>query len=75
MAEAKGPAWAVTAQREAMEPDATGAYVAGYVVSFTTAAGHPGSVFVPMRDYTVEKVRALIAARAVTIDAVGELTS
>lgn len=73
MAEATPPAWTVTAQVEEFQPNDRGQYVPGVTVSFRTAAGHNGSVFVPRTEYNPERARALIAERAATMDAIGAL--
>lgn len=73
MAGDQATGWEVTSQRETMEQDASGAYVHGYMVSFRSGSGAPGSVFVPLSDYTVERVRKAVAARAAAIDAVSGL--
>jgi hypothetical protein len=67
------PAWTVVSQVETVDLGPAGAFVAGVRVSFTTAAGATGSVFVPSDQYTVERVRAAINAKAETLDAIAEL--
>lgn len=66
--------WTVTSQREDFQPGPNGQLVQGVVVSFTTAAGVQGSVFVPNAEYVPDRVRAYIAARAAAMDAVSRLT-
>lgn len=69
------PSWQVTGQAERTDIAADGTPVRGMVVYFTTGAGHQGSVFVPASQYTPDTVRAMIAAAAARMDAVGALTS
>lgn len=49
--------------------------VLGHQISFVTANGHRGSVFVPEDRYNEETVRAVIQPKADTVDAVNALTS
>lgn len=70
----KPPAWEVTAQVQTTDLGPAGAYVDGVRISFRTAAGALGTVFVANGDYTVERVRSLIAERAAVMDAVHGLT-
>lgn len=67
------PAWEVTQQTESTDIGPTGAYVPGVRVTFRTASGAVGSVFVPHTDYTVDRVRAAITARAAVIEGVAGL--
>lgn len=55
--------------------DAASNAVAGHVVSFTTGRGNKGSVFVPDDHYTVDEVRALVAAQAKRADDIRSLSS
>lgn len=66
--------WTVIGQREDYRPGPTGAFVPGVVITFRTAGGHTGSVFLPDTAYTIEIARAAIAARAIALDAVGLTT-
>jgi hypothetical protein len=68
------PAWTVTQQQETTEPGPTGNYVQGVRISFRTAGGVNGSVFLQASDYTVPAARTAIAARAAQLDAVQSLT-
>jgi hypothetical protein len=68
-----GPAWTITAQREDYQVGPNGQLGAGVVVTFTTASGITGSVFVPNADYNVAKVRALVDARAAAMEAIHRL--
>lgn len=70
-----GPSWEVTAQREEMQQGPSGAFEPGMVVTFRTESGATGSVWLRMADYTVEKARATIAARAAVMESVAGLTS
>lgn len=67
------PAWTVTGQIEEFQPNDRGQYVPGVTVSFRTAAGHQGSVFVPRTEYNERRALELISAAASTMDAVGAL--
>lgn len=53
---------------------AGGRFVKGVEVSFVTAKGNTGSVFLPDDQYTPDAVRAAIAERAALMDAVSGLT-
>lgn len=64
------PSWEVTGQQETMDQGPGGSYVQGTKVTFRTASGAVGSVFVPQDQYTVDQVRRLVAERAATMDAV-----
>lgn len=70
---AHAPAWRVTGQQTATRADPAGRFVHGVVVSFTTAAGHSGEVFAPDAVYTPDRVRAMVAAAAAQMDAIGSL--
>jgi hypothetical protein len=63
MAETK-PAWTVTGQQETTGQLATGAFAEGVKVTFMTAAGVYGSVFVPRTEYSTARVAALVDERA-----------
>lgn len=67
--------WQVTSQTERTDIASDGTPVRGMAVYYTTGAGHAGSVFVPASQYTPDNVRAMIAAAAARLDAVGALTS
>lgn len=66
--------WTVTGQVDTTDFDMTGRAVRGWRVSFVTNAGVSGSVFVPKSIYTVENVRAAIAADVQTLNAVQGLS-
>lgn len=72
MANETGP-WQVVSQRETSDIGPDGNYTHGFRVSFTTAGGHQGSVFIPDNLYFPDNVRAAVAARAAVMDAVGDL--
>lgn len=68
-------AWTVTGQLPTTRiPEGGTRFVQGVEISFVTAAGHTGTVFVPDAIYTVDAVRAAIAQKAALLDAVGNLT-
>lgn len=71
--EDQAPAWVITQQVETTDLGPDGIYTGGVRVTFRTASGTLGSVFVPHAAYTVEKVRAAVAERAATLDAVAGL--
>ena len=66
--------WRVTSQQETTETTPGVGFSRGFRVFFTTDAGNSGSVFVPLAQYTADKVKALIAAAATTMDTVSSLT-
>lgn len=68
------PAWTVTGQVETTDQGPDGTYVPGVRISFRTATGANGSVFLPHAQYTVAAVRSAIAARAAVLDEVAGLT-
>ena len=74
MADPDVPAWVVTGQNETVDTGPDGSFVPGVRVSFRTAAGVTGAVFVPLAGYTAENVKASINARASVISEVGSLT-
>lgn len=69
------PQWHVTSQAERSIIDQSGAPVNVMTVTFQLADGTVGSVNVPLTAYTPDNVRAAIAAKAATLDAVNNLTS
>lgn len=64
------PAWTITQQQETTDLGPAGTYVTGIKVTFRTATGQVGSVFVASSDYTVPNVSAAVSARAAIVDAV-----
>lgn len=73
MADSAKPTWSVVSQREDFGPNAAGNYVQGVVVSFRTASGSTGSVFVPAAEYTVDRVREVVDSAAKAMQAVDSL--
>jgi hypothetical protein len=69
----KPPAWEVTGQVETVDLGPTGTFVQGVKVTFRTAAGSVGNVFIPSDQYTVERVRAAVSQKAATMDEAGSL--
>lgn len=73
--EAKAPvSWRVVSQVETVAPDALGRVVPGVQVTFETATGLTGSVFVPRAQYSVENVRKLIVERVTLLHQVQNLS-
>lgn len=68
------PNWVVTAQQQTNRTDATGRFVAGWLVTFSTKEGLAGSVFIPENLYTPEYVKQAINARYVQMQSVQNLT-
>lgn len=68
------PAWVITQQQPTSDLGPGGSYVSGVKVTYRTAAGVVGSVFVAESDFTPDNVRAAVAARAAASDAVAGLT-
>lgn len=66
--------WTVTGQVETTTIGTDNRLVNGITVSFLTGDGVSGSVFVPNDQYTPDRVRAAIAARAGLLDAVQSMT-
>lgn len=67
--------WRVTGQTQITQPDETGRFVEGLVVSFVTGLGHAGSVFIPLSAATPDNVRVAIEARAATMNSIAMLDS
>lgn len=65
--------WTIDSQTPRTMADAAGNVTDGYTVLFTTGDGHHGQVYVPMSQYTPDKVRARIQEQADNIDTVGRL--
>ena len=74
MASDSTPAWTITEQREDYRQLPSGQFGMGVVVTFRTAGGVTGTVFVPQDQYTVEQVKSLVGPRAAAMDAVAGLT-
>lgn len=66
-------AWTITGQLETADIGPQGTYVPGVKVSFRTAAGLTGSVFVAATDYTTDAVRKAVAAKVATMTEVAGL--
>lgn len=66
--------WSVQSQTPRTRATATGNVEDGYDISFVTGQGHTGVIFVPMAQYRVDTVQAMIQAQANLIDQVGSLT-
>lgn len=66
--------WQVTAQSETTGLTPSGTPAKGVNVTFKTADGTSGSVFIPDANYTADNVKAAIAERVAAFDAVKGLT-
>ena len=66
--------WTVTSQVEAFGIGPNGQPTNGVTVSFRTARGNVGSVFVPRSEYNVQRVRQLVGQQAAQMDAISMLT-
>lgn len=75
MTDQQQASWSVVAQQQQTKVGPTGVLDDGFNVLFTTGNGHTGSVFVPMSQYNVDNVRALVQAQANLLDAVGALSN
>lgn len=73
MPESAGLTWEVGSQLEKPGQDASGNFVPGMEVHFTTGNGVAGSVWVPLTQYNAGTVRDLIAARVAAIESVSKL--
>ena len=69
------PAYEVIGQRPDFAQSDAGGFVQGVTITYRTAAGHTGQVFVADTAYNVASVQKLLSARAAEMDAVGRLTS
>lgn len=65
--------YTITAQRQTTIIDNGGQLVGVMEVKFRTPAGVVGMVDVPLKEYTVDKVRQLVEERVSTIEAVHAL--
>ena len=74
MAGSGATTWTVTAQREDYQLGKSGQLVSGMVVTFQTTSGAVGSVFIEQTDYSVERVRQAVAAKAQQMEAVQGLS-
>lgn len=68
------PAWTITQQQETSDLGPANTYVSGVRITFRTALGVVGSVFVAATDYTPAKVRQLVGDKAAAVDAVQGMT-
>lgn len=73
MNQQQGYSFTVTSQQETARPVAGGQVARGMLISFRTATGQAGSVFVEDANYNPDYVRAAILNRAQMIDAVQQL--
>lgn len=73
MPDDKAPTWTVVGQAEDYGQNEQGAYVSGVRVTFRTATGSTGSVFIPAASYTVAKAREVVGAMAAQMAAVDNL--
>jgi hypothetical protein len=73
--ESAAPAFVVTQQAETTDLGPAGVYVSGVRITFRTASGAIGSVFLPHDSYTVDNAAAAIRAKVIALDTVGALTS
>lgn len=62
--------WTVTTQQEASRPDATGRYVEGVVIGFTTTNGLIGTVFIPHNQYNPDNVKDVIMKKVEAMQAI-----
>jgi hypothetical protein len=67
------PAWTITAQMEQLKPTPDGKVTQGVVITFRTAAGNVGTVFVPDAQYSPAAVAAAVGQRAMAMDQVSSL--
>lgn len=68
--------WTITAQRETQElPPGGQTFQRGMLVTFTTAYGVVGSVFVPYTQYNPQYVATLVSQRAALLDSVSALNT
>jgi hypothetical protein len=66
--------WTVGIQTPATIRDATGQYVSGYNIPYKLSTGFSDTLFVPLADYTVDKVRQMLADATALHTEVGTLT-
>ncbi len=74
MTEPPTSGWSVTGQVQYKQLNSQGLAVDGWRVSFQTANGTVGSVWLPLADYNADSVRAAIVAQVVKLDAVAGLS-
>jgi hypothetical protein len=68
------PAWTIIGQAEEFRQNKAGAFVSGVTVTFTTAGGQQGSVFLPNEEYTEANVKKAVGDRASVMANVAGLT-
>jgi hypothetical protein len=67
------PAWRITAQMQTTQLWG-GRFVRGVEISFVTAAGHSGTVFVPEDSFNPDAVAKAVGDKAALMDSIGNLT-
>lgn len=67
------PSWTITGQVEQLKPTPDGKVTQGVAITFRTAAGNVGTVFVPDAQYSPSAVAAAVSSRAMAMDAVSNL--
>ena len=65
--------WRITGDRPDQVWFVAGQDVTGHMITFITGNGHPGSVMVPDEQYFAARVKAIIQAKANTVDEVNAL--
>lgn len=68
------PLWEITSQQETYDRAPNGAFANGVQIAFRTRSGAMGSVFVPYSEYTEQRARAAVDARATAMENVHNLT-
>ena len=66
--------WKITGDRPDQVWFVAGVDVTGHLITFITGHGHPGSVQVPDDQYTKDRVRAIVQAKANVVDEVNALS-
>jgi hypothetical protein len=74
MATDQAPSWEVTGQTEAYGLNSTGHYVHGVNVTFRTAQGITGTVFLSDAEYSSATAKERVSAQAAEVIAVSQLT-
>jgi hypothetical protein len=75
MPETPRPKWRVVGQSETLQPDATGRFTHGVLITFQTAEGLVGTVFVPDVHYNPAYVREAINAKVKLMEEIQGLGS
>lgn len=73
MATSDSPAWEVIGQVPDVGANDQGVFVQGVTVTYRTASGVVGKVFVPQSQFTADQVRAIVTERAGHSEAVAQL--